>query len=65
VQGNQPLPRPEGLLQYDGLSLPVGDDHDDNDDMHEKHMTTMKMTMPGLMQGERLVDEDSNDKQAQ
>jgi len=59
----------KSAAKVDCCILVVGDDrdYDDDDNIHnlfpcEHHMTTMKMTMPGLVQGVRLTDEDSNDK---
>jgi len=53
--------------KVDCCVLVAGDDCDNNDNIHnllpcEKHMTAMKMTTPGLVQGDRSTDEDSNDK---
>jgi len=56
----------KSAAKVDCCILVVGDDrdYDDDDNIHnlfpcEHHMTTMKMTMPGLVQGVRLTDEDS------
>jgi len=62
----------KSAAKVDCCILVVGDDRDydddDDDDIHnlfpcEQHMTTMKMTMPGLVQGQRsTADDGSNDK---